>query len=94
MQIPNCVPEYYREQEEREQHEYEKACRRAEYYAESKRRLKWAQVYGDPILDFGGYNECWSCKKKFDVQTSVEDDFCRVICYNRDCECHKKGETK
>ena len=91
MQIPNCVPEYYRELEEREQHEYEKACKRAEYYEESKRRLKWAHRLGQPVLLYGGFYKCHSCKKKFDVQTNEEDDFCALICYDKECELHKKG---
>lgn len=92
MSIPNCVPEYYREQEEKEQHEYEKMCARDEYYKESKRRFKEAKEKQLPILSFGGYGECWNCKKKFDVQFDEEDDFCTIICYDKGCECHRKGE--
>lgn len=33
--LPNCVPEYYREQEEREQREYEERCRVEEMYLDS-----------------------------------------------------------
>lgn len=92
MNIPNCVPEYYRELQEREEHEYEIACRRNEHYKESKRRLDEADKQGYPVLLFGGYNECWSCEKKFDAQLNEEDDMCALICYDKNCECHKRGE--
>ena len=91
MNIPNCVPEYYRQQEEREEHEYEQMLKRNAYYEESKFRLKWAKRRGQPILDFGGYDECYKCKKKFNVQIDAENDFCTIICYDKNCVCHKKG---
>lgn len=91
MQIPNCVPEYYRELEEREEREYEKAHKFDAYYEESRRRLKWAKRLGYPILHYGGYVECLNCKKKFDVQIDAEDDFCDLVCYDKNCECHKRG---
>ena len=91
MDIPNCVPEYYRQQEEREEHEYEQLLKRNAYYEESKSRLERAKRCGQPILNFGGYNACYNCKKKFDVQIDAEDDFCTIICYDKNCVCHKKG---
>ena len=94
MQIPNCVPEYYRELQEREEYEYEKACKRAEYYAESKRRLDEAHKLGYPIFLYGGFYKCHSCAKKFDVQTNAEDDFGALICYDKSCEYHKRGEKE
>lgn len=92
MQIPNCVPEFYREQQEREEYEYEKECKLDAYYEESRRRLKWAQQMGWPILHFGGHDECRNCKYKFDVQIDAEDDFCTLICLDRGCHCHMKGD--
>lgn len=92
MQIPNCVPEYYRELQEREEHEYELRQKRYAHYEESKRRLKEAKKKRYPILTFGGYAECFDCKKKFDVQVCAEDDFCNLICYDKSCVCHMKGE--
>jgi hypothetical protein len=91
VQIPNCVPEYYREQEEREQYEYEKSLKKAMYYEESNRRLEEATECGYPVLYFGGYRSCAGCKKKFDVQLNEEDDLCALICYDVSCVCHKNG---
>lgn len=92
MQIPNCVPEYYRELEEKEAHEYEKAHKRDAYYEESRQKLEWAKQMGWPILSFGGYDKCHKCKYKFDVQTDAEDDTDTLICLDRGCVCHLKGE--
>ena len=92
MNIPNCVPEYYREMQEREERAYERECKRLEYYEESKRKLKWARRLGYPVLLYGGYDECHHCKKKFDLQTDAEDDMCALVCYNKGCACHKKGD--
>lgn len=94
MNIPNCVPEYYREIQEREEHEYEQACKRAEYYEESRRRLKWAKRLGYPVLFYCGHDECHNCKKKFDLQLDEEDDMCALVCYDKNCGCHKRGESE
>lgn len=88
--IPNCVPEYYREIQEREEHEYERMCKREAYYKESRLRLEDAEKNGYPVLHFSGYSECVNCKKKFDVQVDAEDDFCSLICYDKNCKCHKR----
>ena len=92
MNIPNCVPEYYREMQEREEREYERECKRLEYYEESKRKLEWAKQMGWPILYFGGYDKCHKCKYKFDVQTDAEDDMDTLICLDRGCVCHISNE--
>lgn len=92
MQMPNCVPEYYRELQEREEHEYELRQKRYAHYEESKRRIEEANEKGYPILDFGGYDECRCCEKKFDVQVNEYDDFGSLICYDKSCVCHMKGE--
>ena len=91
MNIPDCVPEYYRQQEEREEYEYERMLKRNAYYEKSKRRLDQAKRCGQPVLGFGGYDACYNCKKKFDVQVDAEDDFCTIICYDKNCVYHKKG---
>lgn len=92
MQIPNCVPEYYREIQEREEHEYELRQKQFEYYKGSRQRLEEAKEKGYPILYFGGYTNCWRCKKKFDVQLNEEDDMCALVCYDKTCAHHKKGD--
>ena len=92
MNIPNCVPEYYREMEEREERRYEQQCRREEYYEESRLKLEWAKQMGWPILSFGGYDKCADCRYKIDIQTDKDDDTCSFICCDRGCACHLKGE--
>jgi hypothetical protein len=92
--IPNCVPEFYREQEEREQHEYEKKLKWQEHYEESKRRLDEAHRLGYPVLLFGGYDECWNCKKKCDIQTSYDDDMGALVCYDKKCKCHERKDEE
>ena len=92
MQIPNCVPEYYRELQEREEHEYEKACKQYEYYVESKRRLDEAHRLGHKVMLYGGFYKCHKCEKKFDLQLDAEDDFCALVCYDKNCECHKRED--
>lgn len=84
-EIPNCVPEYYREMQEREEHEYAIKFSRNEYYAESREKLDDAYERGYPVLYFGGYEECRKCTKKFDAQRDADDDFSLVICYDNDC---------
>lgn len=92
MQIPNCVPEYYRELREREEREYEKACKLYGYYVESKCKLDEAHRLGYPVLLYGGHYECHNCTKKFDLQLDDEDDMCALVCYDKNCECHKKED--
>ena len=69
MQIPNCVPEYYRALQEREEHEYELRQKRYAHYEESKRRIEEAKKKGYPILYFGGYSECFNCEKNNKIPT-------------------------
>ena len=89
MCIPNCVQEYYRELEEREERRYEQQCKREEYYTESRRKLEFAKENGWPILHFCGYDECRNCKYKIDVQVDEDDDMCTLICLDSGCVCHK-----
>ena len=87
--IPNCVPEYFREKFEREAHEAELRWQRAEHYNANKEKLKKAYEAGLPVLSYGGYDECQSCKDAdYDTQANDDDDFCNVICQNPDCEKH------
>ena len=83
--IPNCVPEYYRELQEREEHEYEILHSRYAYYEESSQKLCEAYDKKYPVLSFGGFVECRKCKNKFDAMRDAEDDFDLVICYGEEC---------
>lgn len=89
--IPNCVPEYYRELFEREEHEAELCWEQQEHYNANKEKMKEAYEADLPILDYGGFDACLHCEDAdHDTQTGFEDDFCRVICHNPDCPEHRK----
>lgn len=89
--IPNCVPDYFREQFEKEEHEAQLRWERMEHYKANQKKLKEACEAGYPVLDFGGYDACLHCKDAdHDTQISFEDDFDTVICRNPDCPEHRK----
>ncbi len=89
--IPNCVPEYFREQFEKEEHEAQLYWERMEHYKANQKKRKEAYEAGFPVLNFGGYDACLHCKDAdHDTQTSFDDDFDSVICHNPDCPEHKK----
>ena len=91
VSIPNCVPEWFREQFERDEREAELEHVREMGYEANRKKLKEAREAGCPILDFGGYEACLHCKDAdHDTQTSFEDDFDSVICRNPDCPEHRK----
>ena len=92
--IPNCVPEYYREQEERRDHQYELALQRKAHYQANRQKLDAAVQSGLPILDLDGYAPCWECPKgDTDTKTDDEDDFDRVICHDPACRWYKACQT-
>ena len=87
--LPNCVAEYYREQEEREDYEYEIRMRREIGYEKDNFLLKDAERNGFPVLCFGGYQRCRSCKfRSHELTTWEEDDMSAIICYNKHCKEH------
>lgn len=87
--IPNCVPEYFREKFEKEEHEAELQWNRLEHYNANKQKMEKACKAELPILPYGGYDECQSCKDAdHDTQSSEDDDFSYVICHNSGCEKH------
>ena len=87
--IPNCVPEYFREKFEREAHEAELHEKLKEHYIANKGKMKKAYEAGLPVLPYGGYDECRSCKDAdYDTQTDDDDDFANIICHNPNCERH------
>lgn len=93
--LPNCVPEYFREQFEREEHETQLYWERMEHYNTNKRKMEKAYQSGLPVLLYGGYDDCQSCKDAdHDTQTCDDDDICSVICHNPDCLEHKIHEEK
>lgn len=93
--IPNCVPEYYRDLFEREEHEAELRWEQQEHYNANKRKIDDACGAGLPILRYGGYDACRNCKNAdHDTQTSEEDDINHVICHNPDCPEHRKHKME
>lgn len=87
--LPNCVAEYYREQEEREDYEYERKTRKEVGYDKDNFLLKDAERNGFPILYFGGYEKCGGCKfRSHELITWEEDDMSMIICYNKQCIAH------
>lgn len=94
MGIPDCVPEYFREQEEK----YERECAlehgRQEHYKANRIKRKEAKEAGYPVLDYGGYDACAGCGyADFDTACFEDDDFCSVICKNPACAEHGKHQT-
>lgn len=87
--IPNCVPEYFREEQENREHEYELMEEQKELYRKDEEKLKQAIQDGYPVLDYGGYPECYRCTRKEPVVTSEYDDMGTIICRNKNCKCHE-----
>lgn len=93
--IPDCVPEYYREQQEEQDRRYDLAMQRRARYLANQRKLNAAGRSGLPILPFGGYDPCQDCPDAdHDTVTDDEDDICRVICQDPSCPEHRKHQTE
>ena len=89
--IPNCVPEYFREQFEREEHEAELLLERQNHYNANQQKMHEAYKAELPILYYGGYDTCQRCKDAdYNTQTSEDDDIGCVICHNPHCPEHEK----
>ena len=89
--IPNCVPEYFREIIERQQHEEELRWERFDHYQANQKKLDEADKAGLPVLFHGGYDACWKCNAAdYDTQRGEDDDFCCVICHNPNCPEHMR----
>ena len=87
--IPNCVPEYYREQQEERDRQYDLAMQRQERYLANKQKLDVAARSGLPVLSLGGYGPCQECPDAdHDTMTDDEDDICSVICHDPSCPEH------
>lgn len=84
--MPNCVPEYCREQQEERDRRYDLAMQRRALYLSNKRKLDAAARSGLPVLSFGGYGPCGECPSAdHDTMADDEDDTCRVICHAPSC---------
>lgn len=92
--IPNCVPEYFREEQERQEREYELMEARREGYKRDTEKLEKAIQDGYPVLDYDGYPECCFCTQKESVIVNEYDDMGTIICRNKSCECHKRKEEE
>ena len=93
--IPDCVPEFYREQQEERDRRYDLAMRRRARYQANRRKLDAAAEAGLPVLSFGGYDACRECPRADDdTQTDDEDDICCVICHSPTCPEHMKNRTE
>lgn len=93
-EMNNCVPEYFRLQREQYEHECELEYERHKHYKENIKKLEDAEKAGYPVLNYGGYDACYSCKyADYDTERD-EDDIGLVICKNPDCPEHKKHETE
>ena len=89
----NCLPEYYRQQQEREFREYERELRRRSWYEEDQKILEEAEAKGLRIMSeaFDCYDACWECKTRSkSLQTWEDDDIGRFVCHNENCK-HRKG---
>ncbi|MDE7354458.1 MAG: hypothetical protein K2O06_15615 [Acetatifactor sp.] len=91
VSIPDCVPEWFRAQFERDEREAELEWERREHYKKNQEKIKEACEKGCPILDYGGYDACLHCSDAdHDTQTGFEDDFDSVICHHPECPEHEK----
>ncbi len=94
--MPNCVPEFYRSQQDDTDHAWElreqQRERDRERYTRNQDKTEAAMEAGLPVLDFGGFEACWECSHAdHETQTGPDDDLCTVICRNPACREHKKG---
>lgn len=89
--IPNCVPEYFREQQGKYERECELYWQRQEHYTANREKMEMAFATGLPILEYGGHEACQNCKDADpDTMTCEYDDMENVICRNPGCPEHRK----
>ncbi len=89
--IPNCVPEYYREQREREEHEWELEQERLSWYRKNKEYRLQKRKEGCAEIDCYP-DECNGCKHGEEANPYSEyDDMPTMICSNwKTCPVFKK----
>lgn len=89
----NCLPEYYRQKQEREYREYERELRRQSWYDEDREILEDAEAKGLRIMSeaFDCYDACWDCKTRSkSLQIWEDDDIGRFVCMNENCKWRKE----
>ena len=80
MGIPNCVPEYYRSQQEEYDRECEKQYEFEERCAMERERVKKREEEGCARLDFPP-DECRSCSQSDEVGCLYpDDDWDSILC--------------
>lgn len=90
MRMPDCVPEYYRSQQEAADLEFARKMQAQAHYLANRQKIDTAAASGLPVLNFGGYGPCWECAQAdHDTMTDADDDTDRVICCNPACQCHQ-----
>ncbi len=90
----NCVPEYFRLQQEQYELECKLECQRQEYYNANIKKLEEAEKAGYPILEFDGYEACKKCANAdFNTCRDEFDDIGLVICKNPNCSEHQKHQA-
>lgn len=88
--IPDCVPEFYRAQQEEQERREDRLMQEQEHYQANREKIQAAIASGLSVLDYGGYGPCGDCPHAdHDTQTDAEDDFDTVICHNPACRCHR-----
>lgn len=93
--IPDCVPEWSREQEEREARKAYLEGERRERYRRNREKVEAAVWAGRYVIPYDGHPECRDCRKQDgDTQTDEDDDIGAIICLDDHCPCHKKYGDK
>lgn len=87
----NCVPEFFRSEQEKMDREYEKQHKFDDFYEECKRCIEEAHKKGYILIPYGGYGVCGdNCKKHSgEMMTNPQDDMCMIICYDKHCKYHQ-----
>lgn len=88
--IPNCVPEYYRELREREEHEWELEEQRNSFYERNKAYRRQKYIDGCDEIRFYP-DECLNCQYGEEAMPNSEyDDMPTMICSNwKECAVYK-----
>ena len=92
MRIPDCVPEYYRSQQEADEIKFARKMQAQAHYLANRQKIATAAASGLPVLTLRGPGPCWECPQADrDTMTAADDDFDRVICHDPACPHQKEG---